>query len=89
MKIHFHVYIVSAHTSFQHPKTYPNLIQVIETFESVTPLVPEPRILLVGPVGSGKSSFINSVDSAFRGNFSQLAFTDDSRKQTVTKMVSY
>lgn len=36
-------------------------------------LVSEVRILLVGPVGSGKSSFFNSVKSAFQGHFTRQA----------------
>lgn len=30
--------------------------------------VHQARVLLVGPIGAGKSSFFNSINSAFRGN---------------------
>uniref|UniRef100_A0A672N7J4 Interferon-induced protein 44-like n=1 Tax=Sinocyclocheilus grahami TaxID=75366 RepID=A0A672N7J4_SINGR len=37
--------------------------------------VKEARILLVGPVGAGKSSFFNSINSAFKGYVSSQANT--------------
>ncbi|XP_048851294.1 interferon-induced protein 44-like isoform X2 [Brienomyrus brachyistius] len=38
-------------------------------------LVPQARILLVGPVGAGKSSFFNSINSIFRDNIISEAET--------------
>ena len=37
--------------------------------------VEKARILLVGQVGSGKSSFFNSINSVFRGNVTGQAIT--------------
>uniref|UniRef100_A0A3B3Z8W7 TLDc domain-containing protein n=1 Tax=Periophthalmus magnuspinnatus TaxID=409849 RepID=A0A3B3Z8W7_9GOBI len=37
--------------------------------------VKEARVLMVGPVGAGKSSFFNSISSVFRGNMTSQAIT--------------
>ena len=42
------------------------------------------RLLLVGPVGSGKSSFINTVASAFRGRITQRAMVGKSTHGVTT-----
>ncbi|KAL6031324.1 hypothetical protein STEG23_029666, partial [Scotinomys teguina] len=47
-------------------------------------LVSEVRILLVGPVGSGKSSFFNSVKSAFQGHLTRQAIVG-SDETSITK----
>uniref|UniRef100_A0A8C4XD18 Interferon-induced protein 44-like n=1 Tax=Erpetoichthys calabaricus TaxID=27687 RepID=A0A8C4XD18_ERPCA len=43
------------------------LLEEIRNYESLTESVEEPRILLVGQITAGKSSFFNSVNSVFRG----------------------
>jgi len=45
------------------------------------------RLLLVGPVGSGKSSFCNTVASVFRGRITQKAMVGESI-HSVTTVVS-
>jgi len=45
------------------------------------------RLLLVGPVGSGKSSFINTVASVFRGRITQRAMVGEN-VHSVTTAVS-
>uniref|UniRef100_A0A8C4XDR4 G domain-containing protein n=1 Tax=Erpetoichthys calabaricus TaxID=27687 RepID=A0A8C4XDR4_ERPCA len=44
------------------------LLEKIRNYESLTESVEEPRILLIGQIGDGKSSFFNSVNSVFRGH---------------------
>ncbi len=46
------------------------------------------RILLVGPCGSGKSSFINSVNNAFKGRITSNALSDSIGKTSFTVQVS-
>ena len=46
------------------------------------------RLLLVGPVGSGKSSFFNTVASVFRGRITQGAMVGEGT-HSVTTAVNY
>ncbi|XP_039077631.1 interferon-induced protein 44-like isoform X1 [Hyaena hyaena] len=49
------------------------LLEELRAFKPNVDLISEIRILLLGPVGSGKSSFINSVRSAFQGRLTRQA----------------
>ncbi|XP_004431640.1 PREDICTED: interferon-induced protein 44 [Ceratotherium simum simum] len=44
-----------------------SLLSCIRTYKPYGDLVPQIRILLLGPIGAGKSSFSNSVKSVFQG----------------------
>lgn len=50
-----------------------NLLQALRTYTPYGDLVPQARILLLGPTGAGKSSFVNSVKSVFRGSITHQA----------------
>lgn len=47
------------------------------------------RVLLVGPVGAGKSSFFNSINSAFRGNMTSQAIAGTAGKSVTTQFRTY
>ncbi|XP_042637681.1 interferon-induced protein 44-like [Orycteropus afer afer] len=49
------------------------LLAELSTYKPTTCLTPEIRILLLGPIGSGKSTFINSVKSVFQGRIIRQA----------------
>lgn len=49
--------------------------------------VPQYRVLILGPIGAGKSSFFNSVNSTFRGYVTSQAIAG-SDSTSVTMQVS-
>ncbi|KAI3367551.1 hypothetical protein L3Q82_026409, partial [Scortum barcoo] len=51
--------------------------------------VHQARVLLVGPVGAGKSSFFNSINSAFRGNMTSQAIAGTAGKSVTTQFRTY
>lgn len=51
--------------------------------------VKEARVLLVGPVGAGKSSFFNSINSVFRGNMTSQAIAGTAGKSVTTQFRTY
>lgn len=48
--------------------------------------VSQVRVLLVGPVGAGKSSFFNSVNSVFRGHVTSQAIAGSSATSLTTQV---
>jgi len=62
-----------------------------EAVETYTPLkdlnVPQARILLIGQVGAGKSSFFNTINSIFRGYITGQA-NSGSAEHSLTTVVS-
>lgn len=63
------------------------LKETIETYKTDINIVQQARVLLVGPVGAGKSSFFNSINSAFRGNMTCQAMAGTADR-SVTHQVS-
>ncbi|XP_048851302.1 interferon-induced protein 44-like [Brienomyrus brachyistius] len=53
--------------------TKDKLKQSVQNYVPTKHSVPEARILLVGAIGAGKSSFFNSINSVFRGNITGQA----------------
>lgn len=56
-----------------------SLLSAIRTYKPYRDLVHQIRILLLGPIGAGKSSFFNSIKSAFRGHVTHQALVDSGR----------
>ncbi|XP_029286173.1 interferon-induced protein 44-like [Cottoperca gobio] len=49
------------------------MMESIKVYTSTSSSVTHARVLLIGPVGAGKSSFFNSINSVFRGHVSNQA----------------
>ncbi|XP_036207848.1 interferon-induced protein 44-like isoform X1 [Myotis myotis] len=56
-----------------------SLLSAIRTYKPSRDLVHQIRILLLGPIGAGKSSFFNSVKSVFRGHVTHQALIGSDR----------
>lgn len=63
----------------------------MEAIQDYTPAIKtthQARVLLVGPVGAGKSSFFNSINSAFRGNMTSQAIAGTAGKSVTTQVLA-
>ncbi|XP_028250669.1 interferon-induced protein 44-like [Parambassis ranga] len=65
------------------------LMKFIQNYKPDIKTVNKPRVLLVGPVGAGKSSFFNSINSAFRGNMTLQAITGTAGTSVTTQFRMY
>uniref|UniRef100_A0A3Q4I3B6 TLDc domain-containing protein n=1 Tax=Neolamprologus brichardi TaxID=32507 RepID=A0A3Q4I3B6_NEOBR len=65
------------------------LIESIKSYKPTVSSVTQPRVLLIGPVGAGKSSFFNSVNSVFRGHVTSQAISGSSSTSLTTQFRSY
>ncbi|XP_047442376.1 interferon-induced protein 44-like [Mugil cephalus] len=65
------------------------LMEIIKTYQPTDSSVSQVRVLLVGPVGAGKSSFFNSVNSVFRGHVTSQAMTGSSTTSLTTQFRAY
>ncbi|XP_061593248.1 interferon-induced protein 44-like isoform X2 [Cololabis saira] len=65
------------------------LMESIKAYQPTTSSVSHAQILLIGPVGAGKSSFSNSVKSVFRGYVTNQATSGSSTTSLTTQFRSY
>ncbi|KAK2835317.1 hypothetical protein Q5P01_015801 [Channa striata] len=71
------------------PEQKEKLMDSIKNYKFAYSSVSQARILLLGPVGAGKSSFINSVNSVFRGHVTNLTIAGSSTQSLTTQFRSY
>ncbi|KAG2461873.1 IF44L protein, partial [Polypterus senegalus] len=74
---------------FLSPRKRNLLKESVVSYKPPTDAVSQARVLLVGPVGAGKSSFISSVCSVFHGRVSIQAMVGTAARSFTTKFRSY
>ncbi|XP_060566680.1 interferon-induced protein 44-like [Ruditapes philippinarum] len=66
------------------------LTEDIVSFKPIPDLkVTDARILIIGPVGAGKSSFFNTINSIFRGRITQKARSGSAEQSLTTAYTQY
>ncbi|XP_033821643.1 interferon-induced protein 44-like isoform X2 [Periophthalmus magnuspinnatus] len=65
------------------------LVQRLSSYAPCCRDVGRARVLLLGPVGSGKSSFISSVDSVFEGRVTNRAMVGQGQSSFTQKLQSF
>ncbi|XP_022618721.1 interferon-induced protein 44-like isoform X1 [Seriola dumerili] len=66
-----------------------SLIKSVSSYRPSCEVVTQARVLLLGPVSSGKSSFISSVQSVFNGNVTNRAMVGSSTTSFTKKLQSF
>ncbi|KAL7396292.1 hypothetical protein ABVT39_003712 [Epinephelus coioides] len=70
----------------QHKK---ELMESIKMYKPTVSSVSQARVLLIGPVGAGKSSFFNSINSVFRGHVTSQAIAGSSTTSLTTQFRTF
>ncbi|XP_038157879.1 interferon-induced protein 44-like isoform X5 [Cyprinodon tularosa] len=91
------VYQVEEFTEFEKPwrtviwesGNKKKLMESIQTYKPTVSSVSQARVLLIGPVGAGKSSFFNSINSVFRGHVTCQAISGCSSTSLTTQFRTY
>ncbi|XP_071402728.1 interferon-induced protein 44-like isoform X3 [Centroberyx affinis] len=65
------------------------LMDSIKLYKPTHSSVSQARVLLIGPVGAGKSSFFNSINSVFRGHVTSQAIAGSSGTSLTTQFRTY
>uniref|UniRef100_A0A8C9TBB7 G domain-containing protein n=1 Tax=Scleropages formosus TaxID=113540 RepID=A0A8C9TBB7_SCLFO len=82
--VHRRLANVKCYTFFRHPE---KLLNEIKRYKPSVSSVKQARILLVGPIGVGKSSFFNSINSVFHGHITSQAVAGTTLESSVTLKV--
>uniref|UniRef100_A0A4W5JWQ5 TLDc domain-containing protein n=1 Tax=Hucho hucho TaxID=62062 RepID=A0A4W5JWQ5_9TELE len=69
--------------------TKDRLMDYIKNYKPEVKSVVQARVLLVGPVGAGKSSFFNSINSVFKGHVTGQANTGSAGTSLTTQFRTY
>ncbi|XP_039591119.1 interferon-induced protein 44-like [Polypterus senegalus] len=67
----------------------PQMMDFIRSYKPPINSVTQARILLIGPIGAGKSSFFNSINSTFRGHVTSQAIAGSSVSSLTKKFRTY
>ncbi|XP_056615118.1 interferon-induced protein 44-like isoform X1 [Triplophysa dalaica] len=65
------------------------LVELIKNYKPLDASVKRVRILMIGPVGAGKSSFFNSINSIFTGHVTNKAMAGSSSTSLTTQFRTY
>ncbi|XP_073700888.1 interferon-induced protein 44-like [Garra rufa] len=65
------------------------LMEMIRNFKPLVKSVSRVRILMIGPVGAGKSSFFNSINSIFMGHVTSKAMSGSAGTSLTTQFRTY
>ncbi|XP_023810029.1 interferon-induced protein 44-like [Oryzias latipes] len=65
------------------------LMETIRTYRPLNSSVTQARVLLIGAVGAGKSSFFNSLNSIFRGHVTSQAISGSCSTSLTTQFRTY
>ncbi|XP_052395575.1 interferon-induced protein 44-like isoform X2 [Carassius gibelio] len=65
------------------------LMEMIRNYKPLVPSVSRVRILMIGPVGAGKSSFFNSINSIFMGRITSKAMSGSAGTSLTTQFRTY
>uniref|UniRef100_A0A3P9KYF8 TLDc domain-containing protein n=1 Tax=Oryzias latipes TaxID=8090 RepID=A0A3P9KYF8_ORYLA len=64
-------------------------MESIRTYRPLNSSVTQARVLFIGPVGAGKSSFFNSINSIFRGHVTSQAISGSCSTSLTTQFRTY
>nr|XP_034306892.1 interferon-induced protein 44-like isoform X2 [Crassostrea gigas] len=72
------------------PQTFQELKEFVANYKPFEEIkIPEVNILLMGPVGAGKSSFFNTINTIFKGEMSSRACTGSAESSLTEKFCKF